>query len=113
MHDMIIQPCMVFVATLTTCLASLWAQGQSPGPAPSEPSWVRGGAYRLRTSAFRGIQIGAEPVLVEEDRVQAIEDSKDAGLGDNYTRALGGKRQSRKIDGFPHPTLPKFRASLG
>jgi pimeloyl-ACP methyl ester carboxylesterase len=39
-HDMIIQPCLVFVAALTTRLASLWAQGQTPGPSPSEPSAI-------------------------------------------------------------------------
>jgi pimeloyl-ACP methyl ester carboxylesterase len=64
MHDMLIPPCLVFVAALTTCLASLWAQGQTPGPSPFEPSWVRGGAYRLKTSVFRGAQIGAEPIMV-------------------------------------------------
>jgi pimeloyl-ACP methyl ester carboxylesterase len=64
MHEMLIPPCLVFVAALTTCLASLWAQGQTPGPASSEPSWVRGGAYRLKTRVFRGAPIGAEPVLV-------------------------------------------------
>jgi pimeloyl-ACP methyl ester carboxylesterase len=64
MHDMIIQPCMVFVATLTTWLASLWTKGQTPGPSPSESSWVPGGAYRLKTRVFRSAQIGAEPVLV-------------------------------------------------
>jgi pimeloyl-ACP methyl ester carboxylesterase len=61
---MLIPPCLVFVAALTTCLASLWAQGQMASPALSEPSWVRGGGYRLRISVFRGIQIGVEPVLV-------------------------------------------------
>jgi hypothetical protein len=61
---MIIQPCIVFVAALTTWLASLRAKGQRPGPLLSEPSWVRGGAYRLKASIFRSEQIGAEPVLV-------------------------------------------------
>jgi hypothetical protein len=64
MHDMIIAPCLVFVAALTTCLAPLWAHGQTPGPAPSAPSYVRGGAYCLKTSVFRGAQIGTAPVLV-------------------------------------------------
>jgi predicted esterase len=61
---MIIHPRLVFVAALTTCLALRWAQSHTPGPAPSEPSWVRGGAYRLRIGVFRGEQIGAEPVQV-------------------------------------------------
>lgn len=53
-----------FVAALITLLASLWAQGQTTGPLPSELSWVPGGAYRLKTCVFRSEQIGAEPVLV-------------------------------------------------
>jgi pimeloyl-ACP methyl ester carboxylesterase len=61
---MITKQCLVCVAALTTLLASLWAKGQTPGPSPSEPSWVPGGAYRLQTSVFRSTQIGAEPVLV-------------------------------------------------
>jgi hypothetical protein len=64
MHDMIIQPCIVFVAALSTWLASLWAKGQRSGPSLSEPSWVPGGACRLKASIFRSEQIGAEPVLV-------------------------------------------------
>src|SRR5690242_9590191 len=33
-------------------------------PKPSEPSWVPGGAYRLKTSVFRSDQIGAALILV-------------------------------------------------
>jgi pimeloyl-ACP methyl ester carboxylesterase len=54
----------IFVAVLTTLLAALWTKGQTPGPSPSEPSWVPGGAYRLQTRVFRSEQIATEPVLV-------------------------------------------------
>jgi pimeloyl-ACP methyl ester carboxylesterase len=64
MHDMIIPPCLVFVAVMTTWLASPWANGQRPGPSPPEDSWVPGGAYRLKTSVFRSAQVSAAPVLV-------------------------------------------------
>jgi hypothetical protein len=41
-----------------------FALGQRPSRSLFEPSWVPGGAYRLKASISRNEQIGAEPVLV-------------------------------------------------
>jgi pimeloyl-ACP methyl ester carboxylesterase len=53
-----------FLTALITSLATLWANGQTPGQIPPEQSWVTAGEYRLKTSIYRSEQIGTEPILV-------------------------------------------------